>query len=309
MRKSGLLLSALCLLSISPTYGREALPLPEDAPVPGLPTVHPEAGNPIDTPITGATVAPEIPDMPRPPSLEAAMAIRPGYAPRVEESTGRDQAVRLAAWSFGARGGEAARAFAINDMLGRYAAVLDRTYDFRTLVLPAGDGATLIRPPVVTEAEMAIALDSSGQSARETRQIYQITRKAALVSVPPQWRTWLVRDVNIPPPPAEPLRPRTRHEVEVWRVGVAEGWAKGERQAVEVFLDDLARLERDLVGMARYRTLLAAGKVEAPEVAFLHRDTQGGHDMMRVDDTEIRIRAQPGLDADRAHWRGQEDLP
>jgi defect in organelle trafficking protein DotC len=311
MRKTLLLSMSLSILTAAVPQCLAATPRPADAPsdspVPQLPAAQPDAGNPIDTPITGATVAPEIPDVARPPSLEALMAIRPGYAPRVEQSSGRDLAVRQAAWAYGARGGEAARAFALNEMLSRYAPVLDRTFDFRTLVLPAGDGATLIRPPVVTEAEMAIALDSSGQTARETRQIYQITRKAALVSAPPQWRTWLVRDVDVPPPPAETLRPQTKHEVAVWRQAVTEGWAAGERQAVEVFLDDLARLERDLVGMARYRTLLAAGKVEAPEVAFLHRDTQGGRDMMRVDDTEIRIRAQPGLDADRAHWRGLED--
>ena len=45
-------------------------------------------------------------------------------------------------------------------------------------------------------------------------------------------------------------------------------WAAGETQAVEIYQDDLGRLERDLVGMARYRVLLRAGLVEPPVVAF-----------------------------------------
>jgi hypothetical protein len=44
-----------------------------------------------------------------------------------------------------------------------------------------------------------------------------------------------------------------------WNKWVAEGWADGEKQAVDIFLADLGRLERDIVGMARYRVLLRAG--------------------------------------------------
>lgn len=87
---------------------------------------------------------------------------------------------------------------------------------------------------------------------------------------------------------------------------MAYGWAAGQRQAVEIFLDDLSRMERDVMGMGRYRVLLRAGKVAAPEVSQLHRDVQGGADLMRLDDRELRIRSQPGLDANRAHWHVSE---
>ncbi len=282
---------------------------PVDNPLPPVPAGNPEAGNPLDTPITGAAEAPDIPDVDRPASLEAMMAIRPGYSPKQESGSGRDEAIRGAAWAYGAQGGRAAECYAINELLRRYAPVLDRKVDFRTLVLPAGNGQTLIRPPVVTEAQMALALDPTGQTAHETGTVYQITRRAQLVSAVPQWRTWLVRNVTQPSPPADVLRPRTTHEVEIWRSGVAYGWAAGERQAVEIFLDDLARLERDIMGMARYRVLLRAGKVASPVVSQLHRDVQGGHDLMRVDDSVLRIREQPGLDANRAHWHVTEGAP
>lgn len=308
MRKISLLLASVALSNpIGTLRAQQIQPIP--LPVPAVPEQHMGAANPLDNPIGGSSEQPGLTDITRPPSLESLMAVRPGYSPHVESSNGRDEAIKQAAWAYGAQGGLAARSFAINDMLRRYEAVLDREFDFRTVVLPAGNGQTLIRPPVVTEAQMAFALDDSGQTARETRQVYRITRQAQLVSLPPQWRTWLVRSVSPPDPPIDAQRPRTRHEVEIWREAVARGWAAGERQAVEVFLDDLGRLQRDLIGMARYRVLLKAGKVEPPEVAFLHRDTQGGHDQLRVDDTEIRIRSQPGLDANRAHWHAGEETP
>lgn len=280
---------------------------PTDVSVPPVPLPNDAAANPLNTPITGASEAPDIPDVSRPPSLEALMAIRPGYSPSQDKDSGRDDAIRQAAWAYGAQGGDAAECFSINEMLRRYAPTLDRVYDFRSLVLPAGNGQTLIRPPVVTEAELAVALDPGGQIARETGTIYAITRQAQLVTAVPQWRTWLVRSVTPPAAPIDLLRPRTPHEVEIWREGVAYGWAAGQRQAVEIFLDDLGRLEREIMGMARYRVLLAAGKVEAPVIGELHRDVQGGQNLMRLDDSEIRIRAQPGLDADRAHWRFPDD--
>jgi len=52
---------------------------------------------------------------------------------------------------------------------------------------------------------------------------------------------------------------RTEQEAAYWNKFVAEGWAQGEKQAVEIFLSDLGRLQRDIVGMARYRVLLRAG--------------------------------------------------
>lgn len=300
---------ALLAFSAMPCVAYARSDGPRDNPVPPIPAPSSDAGNPLDTPITGAAETPDIPDVDRPASLEAMMAIRPGYSPKQEQGHGRDEAVRQAAWAYGAQGGRAAESYAINEMLRRYAPILDRKIDFRTLVLPAGNGQTLIRPPVVTEAQMALALDPAGQAARETATVYQITREARLVSAVPQWRTWLVRTVSPASPPPDVLRPRTPHEVDIWREGVAYGWAAGQRQAVEIFLNDLGRLERDVMGMGRYRVLLQAGKVAPPEIITKHSDVEGGHDLMRLENEDIRIRKQPGLDANRAHWHVTGEVP
>ncbi len=70
----------------------------------------------------------------------------------------------------------------------------------------------------------------------------RITREAQLSSAPPNWRSYLVRTWVNPFPPPDDLRPRSKQKVEYWDKWVAEGWGKGERQAVEIFLSDLGRL-------------------------------------------------------------------
>jgi defect-in-organelle-trafficking protein DotC len=204
--------------------------------------------------------------------------------------------------TFGAQGGLAGRAFAINEMLRRYEAMLDSAYDFNTLVLPVGGGQTLMRPPVVTQAQMAFALGENGQVARETACIYQITREAQLASAPPNWRAYLVRTWGWPSRPSDTVLPRTEQEAAYWNKFVAEGWVQGEKQAVEIFLSDLGRLQRDIVGMARYRVLLRAGLVEHPKVVFQNSIVNGGRDELRAGDRIVRITDQPGLQSDRRRW-------
>ena len=280
----------------------------QETPFPPLPTAAEYSraarglANPLNQPITGASELPVIVGGQPPPSLEALQAARPGDQPDSNLDAGRAEVLRESGRQYGAQGGLSARAYAINEMLRRYEAQLDSTYDFRSLVLPAGSGQTLVRPPVVTQAQMAFALGDGGQVARETSCIYQITRIAELTSAPPNWRSYLVRSWGTPPRPSDDGLPRTKAEVAYWNKFVAEGWGQGEKQAADIFLSDLGRLQRDIVGMARYRVLLRAGLVEQPRVALQNRKVEGGRDQMRVGDTTIRITDQPGLQANTRRW-------
>ena len=262
----------------------------------------PDLANSLNKPITGASEDPVVVGTEPPPSLEALQATRPGDAKGDGLEPGRADMVRTAALTYGAQGGWAARSFALNEMLRRYQPNLDGAYDFQALVLPVGSGQTLMRPPVVSAAQMAFALGDGAQVARETSCIYQVTREAQLASAPPNWRTYLVRVWAKPNRPNDGALPRTKQEVAFWNKWVAEGWASGEKQAVDIFLADLGRLERDIVGMARYRVLLRARLVEQPRVAFENARVQGGRDSLHVDDRTVRITDQPGLQGNARRW-------
>ena len=110
--------------------------------------------------------------------------------------------------------------------------------------------------------------------------------------------------------PSDAVLPRTEQEAAYWNKWVAEGWAQGEKQAVEIFLSDLGRLQRDIVGMARYRVLLRAGLVEHPKVVFQNSVVNGGGGELRAGDRIVRITEQRGLQADRRSWpKGTRDCP
>jgi defect-in-organelle-trafficking protein DotC len=277
-------------------------------PVPPLPPsfVVEEAardlGNPLNKPVTGASERPAVIGGERPPSLEALQAARAGDQQGQRLEPGRREVLHQAGLTYGAQGGLAARAFAINETLRRYEGILDRVYDFGSLVLRLGGGQTFMRPPIVTQAQMAFALGEGGQVARETACIYQITREAQLTSVAPNWRAYLVRDWGWPARPSDAVLPRTEQEASYWERAVTEGWAQGERQAVEIFLSDLGRAQRDIVGMARYHVLLKAGLVENPKVTFENSRVSGGGAELRAGDRIVRIAGQPGLQANPKHW-------
>ncbi|WP_292530078.1 type IV secretion system DotC family protein [Methylocystis sp.] len=267
-------------------------------------------GNPLNKPITGAAHEPAVVGGERPPSLETLQAVRAGGGdPGLGLEPGREDVLHQAALTFGAQGGLAGRAFAINEMLRRYEPTLDETYDFHALVLPLGGGRTLMRPPVVTHAQLAFALGDNAQVARETDCVYGITREAQLASAPPNWRAYLVRNWRAPSRPHDAVLPRTEQEAAYWNKWVAEGWAQGEKQGVEIFLADLGRLQRDIVGMARYRVLLRQGLVAHPKVVFQNSIVNGGRDELRAGDRIVRITDQPGLRADARRWGAKRHGP
>lgn len=259
--------------------------------------------NPIDNPIAGARINGVLTGGQAPPSLAALQAARPPHPHGKPISPMRFNALHEAALSYGARGGLAAQSYAINLMLAKYQARLDQTFNFSRIVVAVRGEETLMVPPIVTEAQMAFALEPGGQTAKEIDRVYQITEEARLASAPPNWRSFLVRSWAKPAMPPADLLPRTPEEANDWTAWVADGWALGEQQGTQIFLDDLDRLETAYVGMLRYRVLLRDGLVEAPATAFSHQGVSGGRDRMLIGNQVIRITNQPGLDPNARRWR------
>src|SRR5271167_1814058 len=186
-----------------------------------------QTGNPINKPVTGAAIEPEVVGGEKPLSLESLQATRPGSGLAADGlEPGRQDILYQSGLAYGARGGLAARAFAINEMLRRYESTLDSVYNFDDVIQRRPGSQIIMRPPVISEAEMALALGDGGQIARETACVYSISKVAQLGSAPPNWRTYLVRTWEQPSRPADAVLPRTDEEVQYWNKYVAEGWAR-----------------------------------------------------------------------------------
>lgn len=200
----------------------------------------------------------------------------------------RNDALREAGLSFGARGGLAYRTFEVQRRLAEQETYLSRVYDFNRLLIPAQNGL-LIEPPIVSEGQQALIIKPAGQEAATADRVLKINRAARIVSAARNWRTYLERDWGKVEPPPTVLLPRDKREKRIWQENLQTGWQAGIEQADDVFQADLDRLTNDFVGMVRYRELVAQGMITAPYALAENRGITGNPNEMRIGDRGLEI--------------------
>ena len=200
----------------------------------------------------------------------------------------RAESIKEAALSYGARGGLAWRTQQIMDKIDLNAPALDKTFNFRRLLIDAPSNL-LIEPPIITEALNAFVVNGNGNEAAVSDAVYNISRQARIVGAPRHWRQYLERSWDAVAPPPDILLPETAQERKNWRMWIGEGWEQGIMQADDTFQSDLNRLTADFEGMVRYRNLLTQGKVSAPYAVLQDRGVTGGGGEMRVGDRAVKI--------------------
>ena len=206
----------------------------------------------------------------------------------------RAEALREAALSYGARGGLAFRTFEIQRRLAEYDTSLSKTFSFPRLLVAAPSGL-LLEPPIVSEAQRAVLVNSGGQAAAVADRIYRINRGARIVTAARNWRLYLERDWGRVEPPPSILLPKDSDERAHWREWIREGWNAGVQQAEETFEADLDRMTSDFIGMVRYRELLAQGMISPPYTLADDRGITGGGSEMRIGDRGVEITGQSAL--------------
>jgi len=242
--------------------------------------------NPWDT----ATATTEV--SPPPPVLQDLQEEQNGTDAQAQAAdTGlqiRNDALREAALSYGARGGLAHRTFEIQRRLVEYDTSLTKIFDFTRLLVAAPSGL-LIEPPIVSDAQRAVLVNNGGQEAAVADRVLRINRAARIVTAARNWRLYLERDWGRVDPPPALLLPRTDDERKQWREWVQEGWTAGVTQAEETFEADLDLMTNDYIGMVRYRELLSEGMISPPYAMHEDRGVTGGGSEMRVGDRGVSI--------------------
>lgn len=244
---------------------------------------------------------------PVPPSRSMLESAKPSKIIKKSTEEGmpfdiRQNAIKEAALSFGARGGLAWRTFEVRQELENKSAYLDKVFDFTQLLIAAPSGL-LIEPPIISEDDKSMIIDAEGQEAAVSDRIYNINVNARIVSAARYWRNYLERDWGEVTPPPDILLPENKEEREIWIDNVRKGWDLGFEQANEIFQDDLHMLTADYQGMVRYRMLLAQGMVSPPYALQVDRGVTGGGDQMRIGDRAIQISGRPQLKPGSDEWQ------
>jgi len=211
------------------------------------------------------------------------------------------EALRDSALTLGAQGGLARRAFEINEMLKKHELTLDKIYQFDRVSISAPNGS-IVMPPVISETRDDYKVSPDGQIAASADTVYRIARPGRIVTTSPNWRDYLRRTWKTPELPPAELLPKTAEEREIWRRFTAEGWKQGLTQGESIFNADLSRLERDMAGMVRYRSLVAQGILNEMYFAAADRGVTGGGDEMKVGDKVVRITIPARLNESSDSW-------
>ncbi len=258
-------------------------------------------------PFASAQASQELP--PPPPSREQLIALnkeREAANKKKDESAMpfeiRNDAMREAAMSYGARGGLAWRTYEIRKEIEARARYLDKVYDFRQLLIPAASGL-MIEPPIIGESLDAMIINQGGQEAAVADRVYNIGRNARIVSTSRTWRAYLERQWGDVAPPPDILLPVDKEEEKKWDDWFESGWKAGIEQGDEIFQADLNKLTADYQGMVRYRVLLSQGMVSPPYALQVDRGVTGGGNEMRVGDRAVTITGLPALKTEAQEWQ------
>lgn len=209
----------------------------------------------------------------------------------------RATALKETAMTLGAQGALAWRSQEINKMLELNELSLEKTFNFRQLLLKDN-----VLPPVLSEGRNELNI-ADPNTLRLADHIYKIESPPRFVTAPPTWRDYLWTNFGKPEKPDSSLLPKTQDERDLWNEYIKIGWADGVQQANQIFSANLGRLKRDYAGMILYRKLLAENMVTAPFVAKTDMGVTGDENEMRVNDQILRITATSKLITNSHKWK------
>lgn len=218
----------------------------------------------------------------------------------------RIRAMKDAAIGVGAQHGYVSQMKVLKDFVSTQETVLDSIFDFSTLMKLSGDklSGMYLLPAVIEEVKDAQIVSDDGMEFRSSGTVYRIKQRERLVSSPPNWRQYLLWDLEADlARPHELLLPKTPEEQEAWSRWVAEGWNAGVIQAEQEMARRTRELGSEFSGMVRYTRLVVEGKASEAKVIAKHRAVVGGGDLMRESDSIYRVTSPVSLNPVASKWR------
>lgn len=240
-----------------------------------------------------------------PPDL-ATLTSDPPFKEDVEPGDlARLASVRQSALSLGMRAGFNRGIWCYQKEIERFAAKLDRIFNFAALSFEAG-GGFMYEPGVVSEDFDARTVRDDGLRAASASDRVVLAARENLVTRSRNWRQYLILEIEPLAPEHPANRPKSSDRAS-WEGWLAEGWRRGLQQAADTMTENWALLDHDYIGMITYKRLMIEGKIERPKSYINTRGVTGNADEIRIDDTEVQTTKRSRLQPDRAKWNG--DLP
>lgn len=169
---------------------------------------------------------------------------------------------------------------------------LDAIYNFEQLMIQGK-----VVPPVITEARNLYNQNTPNQ-IRLSGAVYDIYAQARFSSTAPNWRDYLVfpneRDAyELIAFGATGFEPKNERERKIWVTATKQGWDAGIAQANDMVLTAMDRLNRDYVGMVRFHTFVAQGRVSMPVISSYNLYDSNLGERLVLDERLLQIQTLP----------------
>ena len=213
---------------------------------------------------------------------------------------GREQAILVEAMRFGSQSALYERLTHYQNMLEDNQIELSRIFNFSPLLLANGR----VVPPVIVEMSN-LQMVEDRYTRRDVDKSYKIVEQAKVVSTPLTWRNYLYvkpQKPNMPSKYALPIRGNEREE-KIWANGVSQGWEAGLKQANRIMIQNTRKLERDYIGMVRYKIMLEKNQVTSPIPANINLGVTTDGETMNIGEVIFEMVEAPKFNRKSETWK------
>lgn len=216
---------------------------------------------------------------------------------------GREQAIMLEGMKFGSQSALYERLTKYNNLLEANKFELGRVFNFAPLLLAGGR----VVPPVVDEMS-DLQMVENQYTRRTVKKSYKIIEQARVVDTPINWRHYLSVSVSKPTMPSKfalPIKGNQREE-KIWANAVAKGWEAGLKQANNIMIQNTRKLERDYVGMLRYKIMLSKNMISSPIPSNVNLGVTSDESTLNIGEVIFEVVELPAFNKAAETW---EALP
>ena len=211
------------------------------------------------------------------------------------------EAIRENGLKAGAQGGMLKRSKELLAEITLKSQDLDKTFNFQPFIDKAG-----FLPPVIVESKQNVKTKDNAQRIEYAGVTYRVIYPAKFVRIAPTWRDYLFvgigdKRLSIDPLP-DAIKPKTDDEKKVWKEAVIEGWKIGEQQADQIFQENVKKLQRDYVGMAKYMYLLKEGMINKPILAQTPDSVKITDDQIQIGVGAKEIEVPAKMEKNESNW-------
>lgn len=219
--------------------------------------------------------------------------------------TTRAYALIDSAKTIGIQAGIAYENARLKKLIDQHSRDLDTIYNFALLMVNSR-----VVPPVISETR-EIYTQEGDNTIRLSGALFKIEKQAYFSSNPPNWRGYIsVEELSKKSilDNAITIRPKTSAENAAWEEGLEDGWKEGREQARKIIEYQFDSLNRDFLGMFRFKRFAAQGKITLPIVAQDRLQMTQTDNSIVLDEQLIQLTQLPRFTADVENWSANQSM-